>query len=137
MVDLLFQAALAAIANPDSVDALQKLQEQGSLFLDSVQGIGFHAEALYAAIKKANTQAVEYLLSLPVHSDIAFFKFCGNTPIGLAIEENHLELVTALLQKSDKNFALLMAVKLGQIKVKELLIRQGCFKAKLLKLLGL
>ena len=137
MVNLLFQDVLATIANPDAADMLQRLQLQGGLFLDSIQGITLHAEALYAAIKKANTQAVEYLLSLPVHSDVAFFKFCGNTPIGLAVEENHPELLKTLLQKSDKNFALLMAAKLGQMKVKELLLRQGNFKAKLLKLLAL
>lgn len=137
MVDLVFQDILATIAHASPADTLQKLQVQGALFLDSLDGITLHAEALYAAIKKTNYKAVEYLLSLPVHSDIAFFKFCGNTPIGLAVEENRSELLDTLLKKSDKNFALLMAVKLGQAKVKELLMRDGNFKGKFLKLLSL
>ena len=131
----LFEEMMAAIGDPNPQVALDSLRAKDALFLDPIEGAYLHAEALYAAIQKHNLAAVRYLLNLAVRSDIAFFKFCGNTPLGLVVEENYRDLVTLILQKTDRNFAFHMSVKLGQEKVKRLLLKSGTVKEKLVKLL--
>ncbi len=137
MKELLTREMIAAIHQSDPLQALALLKEHEGIFYEPVAGIIFHAEALYAAIKNANVTIVRYLLSLPIHSDIAFFQFCGNTPVGLAVEENRPDLMPYLLQKTDKSFALHMAVKLDQLKAKALLMKCGTYSHKLLALLNL
>ena len=132
----LFEEMMAAISDPNPQVGVASLQAKDALFLDPIEGAYLHAEALYAAIQKHNLAAVKHLLNLTVRSDIAFFKFCGNTPLGLVIEENHRDLVSTMLQKTDRNFAFHMAVKLGQEKVKRLLLKSGTVKARLIKLLA-
>ena len=132
----LFEEMMAAIGDPNPEVALDSLKAKDALFLDPIEGAYLHAEALYAAIRRHNLAAVRHLLNLSVRSDIAFFKFCGNTPLGLVIEENYRDLVTLILHKTDRNFAFHMAVKLGQEKVKRLLLKNGAVKTRLIKLLA-
>jgi len=137
MLDLLYQGLLTSISSSDTATALALLQEHRAEFLDPIEGICLHARALYYAIKSANREVIQYLLNLPVLSDIVFFKFCGHTPISLAVEEGREDLVPLLLAKTDKNFALHMAVKLKLFKTKRLLLKKCFFKEKLLRFLGL
>ena len=131
----LFEDMIAAIANPDPAVGIANLQAKDALFLDPIEGAYLHAEALYTAIRNKNVAAIRHLLNLSVRSDIAFFRFCGNTPLGLAIEENYRDIIPAIMQKTDRNFAFHMAVTLGQEKVKRLLLKSGAVKERLLKLL--
>lgn len=137
MMDALSQEILNSILAADTEVSLALLEEGRSLFLDPVKGISFHAEALYCAIKKANHKVVQSLFELPTRSDIAFFKLCGNTPIGVAVEENRNELLPLLLTKTDKSFALHMAVKLNFKKTKKILLNKCSFKKKFLDFLNL
>jgi hypothetical protein len=121
----------------DTASALALLQDHQADFLDPIQGVYLHAQVLYYAIKNTNSEIIRYLLNLPVLSDIVFFKFCGHTPISLAVEEDRNELIPLLLTKTDKNFALHMAVKLNLFKTKNLLLKKCVFKQKLLRFLGL
>ncbi len=137
MTDSLCQEILQAILTADTHMSLDLLRKGKSIFLDPVKGITFHAEALYCAIKKNNEAVIQFLSDLPVRSDIAFFKFCGNTPLGMAIEDDHLDLLPLLLKKTDKNFALHMAVKFNQSKSKQVLLQKYSFKKKFLGFLEL
>jgi len=137
MIDLLLQGVAACITSADTTGALALLQEHQLTFSDPIEGVSFHAQALYYAIKNANTEVLGYLLSIPVLSDISFFKFCGHTPLSLAVEEGKTELVPLLLAKTNKDFALHMAVKLDLVKTKDFLLKKCVFKEKLLKFLSL
>lgn len=137
MLDLLYQGVLTSLLSSDTASALALLQDHRAAFLDPIEGVCLHAQVLYCAIKSANREVIKYLLDLPILSDIVFFKFCGHTPISLAVEGGQEELVALLLPKTDKNFALHMAVKLNLLKTKSLLLRKCVFSAKLLRFLGL
>lgn len=128
---------LASIVTADTPTALTLLQAYKAKFLEPIEGALMHAEMLYCAIKYTNQEVVKFLLELPVISDIAFFKFCGHTPVSYAVEENHPVLIPLLLAKTDKSFALHMAVKLNLFKTKALLLKKCVFKEKLLRFLGL
>ncbi len=137
MVELLYQSILASILSADTAVALSLLQDHRAAFLDPIEGVCLHAQVLYCAIKNTNREVIQYLLNLSTLSDIVFFKFCGHTPISLAVEEGRYELIPILLAKTDKNFALHMAVKLRLFKTKNLLLKTCFFKKKLLQFLGL
>lgn len=141
MIEVLSQGIISAIVSADTVTAIALLKEHQSWFTDPIQGIWLHSQALYYAIKHSNKhsniEVLKALLSLPVTSDVPFFKFCGYTPISLAIEEGHNEILPLLLIKTDKNFALHMAVKLNLTKTKDYLLSKCVFKDKLLKFLGI
>jgi len=132
-----FREILCAIAAADTAVALSLLKTHKESFLEPIEGALRHAELLYCAIKYDDQSVVIFLLGLPVISDISFFRFCGHTPLSYAIEENHDSLLPILLAKTDKNFALHMAVKLNFLKTKTLLLKQCTFKAKLLHFLEL
>lgn len=136
MKHLLSQGVLASLQAADTQNGLQLLRESQLLFLEPIEGSKLHAESLYYAIKTNKQDIARFLLNLPVASDVAFFKFCGQTPLSLAIEENHIDLLPILLTKTDKNFALHMAVKLNLAKTKTLLLTRCAFKARLLQFLG-
>lgn len=136
MIDLLAQSILASILTADNTATLVLLQDHQTMFVDPIEGVALHAKILYYAIKNANQDIIRYLLNLPVLSDIPFFRFCGHTPISLAVEEGHAELLPLLLAKTDKNFALHMAVKLNLPKTKSFLLSKCVFKEKLLQFLG-
>ncbi len=137
MYELIYQGVLTSILASDTNTALHLLQDHQANFFDPVDGVILHAEVLYCAMKNANKEIISYLLNLPILSDIAFFKFCGQTPISLAVEEDRSDLIPLLLSKTDKNFALHMAVQLNLPKTIQLLLSQCVFKQKLLKFLGL
>lgn len=134
---LMCQGVLTSLLVSDPATALSLLHDYQADFLDPVEGVCLHAQVLYCAMKNANKEVMQYLLNLPILSDIAFFKFCGQTPISLAIEEGHEEWMPLLLAKTDKNFALHMAVQLKSNKTVQLLLGKCFFKQKLLKFLGL
>lgn len=75
MIDLLLQGVAACITSADTTGALALLQEHQLTFSDPIEGVSFHAQALYYAIKNANTEVLGYLLSIPVLSDISFLIF--------------------------------------------------------------
>lgn len=137
MLEVISQEILNSIVAADTPVALALLQTHKAMFLEPIEGALMHAELLYSAIKHNNLEVVRSLLTLPVISDITFFKFCGHTPLSYAIEENHPALWSLLLAKTDKNFALHMAVKLKLAKTKAFLLNKCVFKEKLLGFLGL
>lgn len=139
MIKLFTQAVIAALMTADTNTALTLLQGNQAALLDPLAGSSLQAEFLYYAIKKANKDVIQFLLHLTRDSglDVPFFNFCGNTPIGLALEENLQEVVPSLLANTDKNFALMMAVKLHRSAVINLLLKSFAFKDKFLTLLGL
>lgn len=136
---LIHQGILTAIlsTNSDITQTLALLKEGQYIFSDPLCGMALHAEVVYSAIKQGKKEILKHLLNLPIISDINFFKFCGHTPLSLAIEEGKQDLIPLLLAKTDKNFALHMAVKLKQEKIKKLLLSNSVFKPKFLKFLGL
>lgn len=137
MLDIIFREILSAITAVDTATAVSCLQAHKSLFLEPIEGALRHAELLYRAIQCNNQAVVKFLLELPVVSDISFFRFCGHTPLSYAIEEHHETLLPLLLAKTDKNFALHMAVKFNLLKTKAFLLSRCVFKEKLLRFLGL
>jgi hypothetical protein len=137
MLETVYREILCFIAAADTPVALALLQAHKASFLEPIEGALRHAELLYCAIKYSNQAVVKFLLELPIISDITFFRFCGHTPLSYAIEQNHDALLPILLAKTDKNFALHMAVKLNLLKTKTLLLKQCTFKPKLLHLLEL
>ncbi|MBP9727605.1 MAG: hypothetical protein KBD83_09135 [Gammaproteobacteria bacterium] len=137
MLETVSREILRSIAAADTPAALSLLRTHKASFLELIEGALRHAELLYCAIKYDNQAVTRFLLELPVISDISFFRFCGHTPLSYAIEENHDALLPLLLAKTDKNFALHMAVKLNFLKTKTLLLKQCTFKAKLLHFLEL
>ncbi len=137
MLELMPREIIASITAADTPAALSLLHAYKTTFLDPIEGALLHAEILYCAIKCTNQEVVKFLMELPVISDIAFFKFCGHTPLSYAIEENHPSLLPLLLLKTDKNFALHMAVKLNLLKTRAFLLSKCVFKEKLLRFLGL
>ncbi len=140
MFRILYQTIIGAILAADTTTALSLLQDNHDLLLDPLEGPLMHAEMLYYAIKKANIQVIRYLLSLCVGSDVPFYNFCGHTPLSLIMEQNLTELkdiVPEVIAKTDKNFALCMAVQLHDSKITDLLLKTCVFKDKLLKYLGL
>jgi hypothetical protein len=137
MLETVFRGILTSISAADTPSALTLLQTHKTMFLEPIEGTLMHAELLYSAIKYNNQDVVRFLLALPIVSDITFFKFCGYTPLSYAIEENYVALLPLLLAKTDKNFALHMAVKLNLSKTKAFLLSKCVFKEKLLGFLGL
>lgn len=138
MIELFQQGMLSSIlATNNTAAALELLQNGQYAFNDPIEGVTLHAQFLYSAIKHANKEVLQFLLALPVISDINFFKYCGYTPIGLAVEEGKKDLVPLLLTKTDKNFALHMAVKLHHENTKKVLLASCVFKEKFLQFLGL
>lgn len=135
MLEMISQDILNSISAADTPVALTLLQRHKAVFLEPIEGALMHAEFLYSAIKHNNLEVVKFLLGLPTLSDITFFKFCGHTPLSYAIEENHPSLWSLLLAKTDKNFALHMAVKLNLVKTKAFLLNKCVFKEKLLRFL--
>jgi len=137
MLDVILQGVFASILSADTASALALLREHQANLLDPVEGVGLYSQILYCAIKHTNLEVMKYLLNLPVISDIPFYQFCGHTPLSLAVEEGHTALIPMLLAKTDKNFALHMAVKLNLIKTKTLLLSKYVFKEKLMRYLDL
>ena len=137
MIDLLYQSIVTSLIASDTSSALTLLQDNQNLFLDPIEGASLHAQALYSAIKSTNVAVLKALLKVPVLSDIAFYKFCGHSPLSFAIEEGKTELVPILLSTTDKNFALHLAVKLNLEKTKDFLLKSCIFSQRLLKFLGL
>lgn len=139
MIELLHQGILSSIlaTNGDITETLALLRDGKFIFNDPIEGMAFHAEFVYLSIKQGKEEVLKFLLSLPVLSDIDFFKFCGHTPISLAMEEGKQDFIPLLLAKTDKSFALHMAVKLKQEKIIKLLLSRCTFKTKLLQFLGL
>ena len=110
-IELVAREIVNAILSADTARALSLIHDSQVAFSDP-GGVYLHAEALYGAIKKANIAVISALFAMPVHSDVAFFKFCGTTPLSAAIEGGHEALLPLLLRKTDQSFALHMAVKL-------------------------
>lgn len=136
MKEQLSEKILASIQAAEIPTILALLEENHSVFLNPIDGVILHAKALYYAIKSSKQEVIRFLLNLPVSSDVAFFKYCGHTPLSLAIEEGSYELLPLLLAKTDKNFALHMAVKLNLARTKNFLLSRCNFKKKLLQFLG-
>jgi hypothetical protein len=137
MIELLIPGVLSVLTANNTPAVLQLLQEGQVAFNHPIEGAALHAEMLYSCIKNANQEVLKSLLNLKVLSDIVFFKFCGHTPISLALENGNIDLLPLLLTKTDKNFALHMAVKLKQEKTLKYLLTTCIFKERLLKFLGL
>lgn len=143
MFRLLYQTIISAILAADTTTALSLLQDNHNLLLDPLEGPLIHAEMLYYAIKKANIQVIRYLLSLCVGSDVPFYNFCGHTPLSLVMEQDLQgikelkDMVPEIIAKTDKNFALCMAVQFHDTKITNLLLKTCVFKDRLLKYLGL
>ncbi len=135
-IELVAREIVNAILSADTARALSLIQDSQVAFSDP-GGIYLHAEALYGAIKKANIAVISALFAMPVHSDVAFFKFCGTTPLSAAIEGGHEALLPLLLRKTDQSFALHMAVKLKLHKSRVFLRKNCFFKQKFLVFLGL
>ncbi len=137
MIELLRQGLLSGLQAADTPTALALLQEHRALFLDPIEGAILHAKTVYYAIKQGNKAVLQFLLNLPVVSDVSFFQFCGQTPLSMAIENNQYELISPLLSKTDKDFALHMAVTLHMEKTKSFLLNKCHFRARLLNFLGI
>ncbi len=138
MIKMFTQGVIAALMVADTNAALTLLQDHQFVLLDPLSGATLQAEFLYYAIKKTNADVIKFLLNFGRGAgvDIPFFNFCGNTPIGLALEEDFKEVVPSLLSITDKNFALMMAVKLNHSSVVDLLLKTFAFKDKFLQFLG-
>lgn len=137
MFKVLYQAIIAAILSADTSTALSLLQDGREALMEPLEGPIFHAEVLYYAIKKANKDVLQHLLNLCVGSDVSFYQYCGQTPLSLVVEEGWNEMIPSVLAKTDKNFALLMAVKLHNNKIVDLLMSKCTFKERFLRYLGL
>lgn len=139
MIKMFTQGVIAALMAADTNTALALLQDQQATLLDPLAGAPIQAEFLYYAIKKTNTDVIKFLLHFCKGNgvDVAFFNFCGNTPIGLALDEGYKEAIPSLLLNVDKNFALMMAIKLNHTSLVELLLKTFPFKAKFLQFLGI
>lgn len=137
MLELLYQGILTSILTSDTATTVALLEEHKSVFLDPIEGVNLHAQVLYCAMKHTNLEVIRYLLNLLIPSDVAFFKFCGHTPISMAVEEGRNELLPFLIARTDKNFALHMAVKLNLKKTINFLLGKCVFKQKLLSFLGI
>lgn len=139
MIKLFTQGVIAAVLAADTNTALALLQDHQNMLLDPLAGASIQAEFLYYAIKKTNADVIKVLLNISEGAglDIPFFNFCGNTPIGLALEENYQEVIPTLLSNTDKNFALMTAVKLNHKHSISLLLKTFAFKLKFLQFLGL
>jgi hypothetical protein len=95
------------------------------------------AESLYRAIKTDRLDFIEALMPENVISDIEFFQYCGETPVGLAIREGKERLLPILLAKADKCLALDAAVRLNQISVIQYLRAKCPYSQRFLGFLGL
>lgn len=137
MIDVLYQAFQAALMTADTGTALSLLQEHRSDFLEPFEGCLLHAKIMYFTLKHPNPDILAFLLNLHVFSDISFFKYCGQTPLSFAIENGHPEIAALLAMKTDKNFALQMAVKFKMEKTINFLLSHCVFKERFLKMLGL
>lgn len=94
-------------------------------------------EVLYRAIKTDNLDTLKALLAQGELSDIHFFQYCGDTPLGLAVAEGKEQLVPLLFPSTDKCFALHAAVKLKQEGVVRYLREHCSYQDKFLHFLGL
>lgn len=97
----------------------------------------FVEAALYRSIKLDNFDMLRVLLSQGEASDIHFFQYCGDTPIGLAVSEGKEHLLPLLLAKTDKCFALHAAVQLKQVAVLKYLREHCHYRERFLHFLGL
>lgn len=95
------------------------------------------AKALYTAIKNDNVDILRSLLEHDGISDFHFFHYCGETPISMALSENKQDLLPVLLNKTNKHFALHIAVKLKKEQVIRYLLSHCQFSSKFLHFLGL
>ena len=89
------------------------------------------------AIKTADTELLKEILNFNTISDIHFFQYCGETPIGLAFTEGKKEILPLLLKRTDKYFALHIAAKLKKEKLIHFLLENCLFKENFLRFLGL
>lgn len=94
-------------------------------------------EWLYRAIKTDRLDILKMVLDKNEISDIQFYCYCGDTPIGLALAEGKEDLLTTLLPRADKCFALHTAVQLKQEAVVKYLRSNHPYKQKFLSFLGL
>lgn len=97
----------------------------------------FFEETLYRSIKMDNLDALKTLVNQDEVSDIHFFNYCGDTPIGLAVSEGKSRLLPLLLAKSNKCFALHAAVRLKQASVVKYLREHYPYQPRFLQFLGL
>jgi hypothetical protein len=94
-------------------------------------------EWLYRAIKGDRLDILQMILARGEVSDIQFYCYCGDTPLGLAVAEGREDLLPSLLPKADKCFALHTAVQLKQERVVKYLRSNYPYKQKFLSFLGL
>lgn len=137
MIEILYQAFQTAIMAADTGAALSLLQEHKSELLLPIEGCVLHAKLLYCTLKHPDPKILDFLLKLPVFSDISFFQYCGHTPLSLALEEGHPELASLLATKIDKKFALQMATNLKMKKTTQFLLNHFTYTERFLKMLGL
>lgn len=137
MFKLLYQSIVTAILASDTSTALSLLQDNHSALLDPLEGQIFHAEVLYYAIKKANLDLIRYLFNLCIGSDLSFYNYCGHTPLSLIISQGLNDIIPEAISKTDKNFALMMAVKLQDKQLVNLLLNKCTFKDRFLRFLGI
>lgn len=126
-----------ALLAADTQAALKLLEDSHCMFLDPLEGPSILAEILYVAIKKSNREVIQFLLNLPAHCDIAFYNYCGQTPVACAFDEGLKDLLPLILEKTDKDFALFTAVQLKNNVLQNLLLKSCRYKEKLLRYLGL
>lgn len=139
MKKLFTQSVIAALLASDTSAAISLLEDNRATLQDPFAGANLMAEFLYYSIKKANSKVIQFLLKCGdgMGLDVPLFNFCGNTAIGLALEEGHRELLSCLLPRTDKHFALMMAVKLHHKSTIDFLLKNCAFKDKFLTFLGL
>lgn len=139
MIKLFAQSVIAALLASDTPKAITLLQDNQTMLQDPLAGANLLAEFLYFSIKKANAKVIQVLLNSAqgIGIDVPFFNYCGNTAIGLALEEGYQEVLPSLLSRTDRQFALMMAVKLHHASTIEFLLKNFAFKEKFLKFLGL
>lgn len=138
MIKLFYQGVIAALMVADTSAALSLLQDNQTAFLAPLAGARLEAQILYCAIKKSNLEVIKRLLSLgPQGIDVPFYNYCGDIPLSLALKEGLNEVIPTLLSKTDKNFALQMAVTQKNSSLINLLRRSFPYKAQFLRYLGL
>ena len=137
MIKALFDGLVAGLLQQDTEQVLQILEDNQGCLQEPLEGPSIHAKILYYALKQANQLVIHYLINLGIHSDLCFYHYCGDTPLGLAFALGLKELLPSLLLKTDKSFALLTAVKLKNKALTQYLLGHSRFSQRLLSYLGL
>ena len=137
MKDLPSKCLISAILADDTESACSLLNSHPLLFNDPIKGSTLQAEALYCAIKRGNNPIIKSILNFNLSCDVAFFNFCGETPLGLALRGGLTDILPFLLLRTDKNFALYVASKFHHQELLQYLRANCVFKARLLLSLGL